>query len=92
MNTGADAEVGGKVHKLAADCNDMERKVEDIERTIQRIMKDSDSELENLRQQLVASIQTKADFRDFDSLLQKLHSKVDTDKVQGMIGEIRQDV
>ena len=34
MNTGADAEVGGKVHKLAADCNDMERKVEDIERTI----------------------------------------------------------
>ena len=55
-------------------------------------MKDSDSELENLRQQLVASIQTKADFRDFDSLLQKLHSKVDTDKVQGMIGEIRQDV
>jgi len=50
MNTGADAEVSGKVHKLAAECNDMERKVEDIERTIQRLVKDSDSELENLRQ------------------------------------------
>ena len=49
MNTGADADVSGKVHKLAAECNDMERKFEDIERTMQRLVKDSDTELETLR-------------------------------------------
>lgn len=41
--------MGGKVHKLVADCSDMERKVEDIERTLQRLVKDQDAELENLR-------------------------------------------
>jgi len=47
MNKGADAEV---VHKLTSEFNDMDRKVEDIERSIQRLIKDSDAELENLRQ------------------------------------------
>jgi Mg2+ and Co2+ transporter CorA len=68
-NPGMDSDMGGKVHKLAAECNDMERKVEDIERTLQRLVKDQDTELENLRQQLMSSIQTKADFRDLDSML-----------------------
>ena len=49
FNPGMDSDVGGKVQKLAAECNDMERKVEDIERTLQRLVKDQDSELENLR-------------------------------------------
>ena len=40
MNTGGDAEVSGKVHKLTAECNEMDRKVEDIERTLQRLVKD----------------------------------------------------
>ena len=50
MNNGPDAEVSGKVHKLTSEFNDMDRKIEDIERTIQRLVKDSDAELENLRQ------------------------------------------
>jgi hypothetical protein len=40
MNTGGDAEVSGKVHKLTADFNEMERKSVDIERTLQRLVKD----------------------------------------------------
>ena len=40
----------------------------------------------------MSSIQTKADHRDIDSLGQKLHAKIDNEKVQIMIGEFRQEV
>ena len=49
-------------------------------------------DLENVRQQLMASLQTKADHRDIDSIGQKLHSKADYEKLQAIIGDIRQEV
>ena len=50
VNKGADAEVSNKVHKLTSEFNDMDKKVDDMERAMQRLIKDSDAELENLRQ------------------------------------------
>lgn len=52
--------------------------MQEIEKTILRISKDQDTELENMRKQLMTTIQGKADFRDLDSLSQKLHAKSDT--------------
>lgn len=52
----ADAEIGSNIIKLTSDFDDLDRKMETIERSIQRLVKDSDTELENLRQQLQASI------------------------------------
>ena len=49
VNKGADPEVSSKVHKLASEFNDMDKKIDDIERAIKRLIKDSDAELENLR-------------------------------------------
>ena len=55
-------------------------------------VKEQDMDLENVRQQLVSSIQTKADFRDIDSLAQKFHMKLDTDKAQAMLSDMRQEI
>lgn len=40
----------------------------------------------------MSSLQTKADHRDIDSLSQKLHGKADHEKLQMLMGEIRQEV
>ena len=40
LNKGSDGEVGGKVHKLSSEFSEMDKKIEDVERTIQRMAKD----------------------------------------------------
>ena len=40
-------------------------------------MKEVDQEIESHRNQLMSTIQTKADFRDIDTLNQRMHQKVD---------------
>lgn len=44
-------------------------------------IKDHDMDLESVRQQLMAVIQTKAEFRDLDTINQKLHAKCDMERV-----------
>ena len=40
----------------------------------------------------MSTVQTKADFRDIDTLNQRMHQKVDQDKLQNMIAELRQEM
>lgn len=63
-----------------------------MDRQIIKNIKESEMDLEGVRQQLMSTIQAKADYRDIDNLSQKLHAKVDFDKVQAMVMEIRQEV
>ena len=60
-----------------------------MDRQIIKNIKESEMDLEGVRQQLMSTIQAKADYRDIDNLSQKLHAKVDFDKVQAMVMEIR---
>jgi len=55
-------------------------------------IKDQDMDLENVRQSIVAQLQTKAEFRDIESLNQRLHQKVDLEKLQQSVAELRHDI
>lgn len=50
MGGGSDPDVSGKVNKLFNDFEEMDRKFGEVERNMQRLMKDQDGELETLRQ------------------------------------------
>jgi len=78
--------------KMMAEIGEIARKVEGIDLQIIKNSKDHDMDLESVRQQLMTVINTKAEFRDLDTINQKLHAKGDMEKLQNMIAEIRQEV
>ena len=40
----------------------------------------------------MSTLQTKADYRDIDAIGQKVHSKMDMEKVQALVSDIKQEV
>ena len=71
---------------------EISKKLENMDRQIVKNIKEQDMDLESVRQQLMGAIQQKADFRDIDNMGQKLHSKIDQDKVQLIIADFRQEM
>jgi hypothetical protein len=57
-----------KFGKMMAEIGEIARKVEGIDLQIMKNSKDHDMDLESVRQQLMAVINTKAEFRDLDSI------------------------
>lgn len=85
-------EADSRMQQWASEKMELDRRISDMEHSVMRIAKEQDSEVENLRQQLLSSLQTKADYRDIDTISQKMHSKAEIDKVQGIISDFRQEV
>lgn len=71
---------------------ELENQLQDLEQKLQRIRKEQDQEVESLRTQLMSTLQTKADYRDIDQISQKIHQKMDMDKAQIMITDIKNEV
>jgi len=63
----------GKIIKMMNEIAEISNKMEDVSQQVLKSIKEQDIDLENVRQQLVSNIQTKADFRDIDALTQRMH-------------------
>lgn len=77
---------------MVSTISEVSKKLENMDRQIVKNIKETEMDLEAVRQQLMSTIQAKADFRDIDTLQQKLHGKIDYDKVQAMMADMRQEI
>jgi type VI protein secretion system component VasK len=85
-------EMETKVLKMMTDIGEVAQKMENLDRQIVKNIKDTGTDIETLRQHLNKSIQAKADYRDFENMMQRLHAKVDLDKFQNLSSELRHEM
>lgn len=88
----AGSDIENKVLNLMAELNEVNRKFKNLDEKFLAQIKDRDLNLESLRQNLTSSIQNKADYRDIENVIQKLHQKVDNETLLTYQTEIRQEV
>ena len=82
-------ELEGRLQQLSNEMAELGRKADTLDKQFIKNIKEQDMDLENVRQQLMSSLQTKADHRDIDSLGKKLHGKADCEKLQTLMSDIR---
>ena len=63
-----------------------------MDRQIQKMAKNQGAELESVRTQILNNLQQKADLRDLESVNQRLHGKIDLDRLQSAILELRAEL
>ena len=73
MSSNVNLQMDGKIIKMMNEIAEISNKMEDVSQQVLKSIKEQDIDLENVRQQLVSNIQTKADFRDIDALTQRMH-------------------
>lgn len=70
----------------------MEKRLIDFERQIQAIHKASTTEIDQIKSIVNMNLSQKVDYRDLDEVSHQLHTKVDIDKVQDLVSQLRNEV
>lgn len=86
------AESEGRLNYLANEIKDINQNLENMDRQIQKMAKNQGAELESVRTQIINNLQQKADLRDLESVNQRLHGKIDLDRLQSAILELRAEL
>ena len=63
-----------------------------FEQRLQQTKRDLENEVSSAKQHMTSNVAAKADFRDIDSLSQKLHAKLDVETAKNLISEAKIDL
>ena len=62
------------------------------ETRLSEVKNEVESSLDKLRSSITLSMQQKTEFQDLEAIAHKLHEKVDHEKLQELVGEMRSDI
>ena len=59
--------------RIFGQIEDLQKQIDDHSKQLTKAVKEMDKEVESHRNQMMSTLQTKADFRDIDTLNQRMH-------------------
>ncbi|CDW81229.1 UNKNOWN [Stylonychia lemnae] len=88
----ASTEVDKALQKFNNDKFDMEKRLNDIERSVQVTQRDAISQVDQIKSLVNMNLTQKVDYRDIDNINHQIHNKADIEKVQELVTSLRNEV
>jgi len=77
---------------MQQDQQELSRRVGDCERLVRDLQRESEQELESLKNLVNVGLTRKADYRDIDNLASQLQGKAENERVQDLVKELRSEI